>query len=120
MPDPPRVSFVSTHPGLDNEQEGDIIDAMFEKKVDKDEMIIKEGDEGDNFYIIERGEFVALKGDQEVFSYDNKGSFGELALMYNCPRAATVIAKSEGTLWCVDRLSFRNIIVVSTAISLIS
>ena len=54
MPDPPRVSFVSTHPGLDNEQEGDIIDAMFEKKVDKDEMIIKEGDEGDNFYIIER------------------------------------------------------------------
>ena len=101
--------------GLDNEQESDIIDAMFEKKVDKDEMIIKEGHEGDNFYIIEKGEFVALKADQEVFSYDNKGSFGELALMYNCPRAATVIARSEGTLWCVDRLSFRNIIVVSTA-----
>lgn len=101
--------------GLDNEQESDIIDAMFEKKVDKDELIIKEGDEGDNFYIIEKGEFVALKSDQEVFSYDNKGSFGELALMYNCPRAATVIARSEGTLWCVDRLSFRNIIVVSTA-----
>ena len=101
--------------GLDNEQESDIIDAMFKKKVDKDEMIIKEGHEGDNFYIIEKGEFVALKADQEVFSYDNKGSFGELALMYNCPRAATVVARSEGTLWCVDRLSFRNIIVVSTA-----
>ena len=101
--------------GLDHEQETEIIDAMFEKKVDKDEMIIKEGDEGDNFYIIENGEFVAMKADAEVFSYDNKGSFGELALMYNCPRAATVIARSEGTLWCVDRLSFRNIIVVSTA-----
>lgn len=101
--------------GLDNEQETEIIDAMFEKKVEEGEMIIKEGDEGDNFYIIEQGLFVALKDEKEVFTYENKGSFGELALMYNCPRAATVLSKSSGTLWCVDRLSFRNIIVVSTA-----
>lgn len=101
--------------GLDNEQEAEIIDAMFEKKVETDDALIKEGDEGDNFYIIETGTFVASKGGKEVFVYNDKGSFGELALMYNCPRAATVIAKSPGTLWCVDRLSFRNIIVVSTA-----
>jgi hypothetical protein len=29
--------------------------------------------------------------EKKVFAYDNKGSFGELALMYNCPRAATVV-----------------------------
>ncbi len=34
-----------------------------------------------------------------VGQYDNKGSFGELALMYNTPRAATIIAKEEGALW---------------------
>lgn len=34
-----------------------------------------------------------------VGQYDNKGSFGELALMYNTPRAATIIAKQEGALW---------------------
>lgn len=36
-----------------------------------------------------------------VGSYDNRGSFGELALMYNTPRAATVIATSPGALWCL-------------------
>lgn len=34
-----------------------------------------------------------------VGKYDNKGSFGELALMYNTPRAATIIATDEGALW---------------------
>lgn len=34
-----------------------------------------------------------------VGKYDNKGSFGELALMYNTPRAATIIATQEGALW---------------------
>ena len=36
---------------------------------------------------------------RSVGQYDNHGSFGELALMYNTPRAATIIATSEGSLW---------------------
>lgn len=36
-----------------------------------------------------------------VSCYDNRGSFGELALMYNTPRAATIIATSTGALWCL-------------------
>lgn len=36
---------------------------------------------------------------RSVGQYDNRGSFGELALMYNTPRAATIIATSEGSLW---------------------
>jgi len=38
---------------------------------------------------------------QTVGSYDNRGSFGELALMYNTPRAATIAATSPGALWCL-------------------
>jgi len=34
-----------------------------------------------------------------VGKYDNKGSFGELALMYNTPRAASIIATQDGALW---------------------
>lgn len=34
-----------------------------------------------------------------VGTYDNKGSFGELALMYNTPRSATIMATQEGALW---------------------
>lgn len=36
-----------------------------------------------------------------VGCYDNRGSFGELALMYNTPRAATIIATSPGAVWCL-------------------
>ena len=36
-----------------------------------------------------------------IGAYDNKGSFGELALMYNMPRAATIVATSNGSLWAM-------------------
>ena len=36
--------------------------------------------------------------------------FGELALMYNTPRAATVKAAGPCTLWCIDRATFRSIV----------
>ena len=45
--------------------------------------------------------------------YDNTGSFGELALMYNTPRAATIIARTEGCLWALDRSVFRKIVLQS-------
>lgn len=52
-----------------------------------------------------RGTFdILMKSDKVervVGSYDNQGSFGELALMYNTPRAATIIATSVGALWCM-------------------
>ena len=38
-----------------------------------------------------------------VGKYDNAGSFGELALMYNMPRAATIEAATEGSLWAMVR-----------------
>ncbi|MED6256895.1 hypothetical protein ATANTOWER_000406 [Ataeniobius toweri] len=104
---------------LDPEQMSQVLDAMFEKFCTEGEHIIDQDDDGDNFYVIESGTFnifVKLGGVEKlVGSYDNKGSFGELALMYNTPRAATIIATSPGALWCLDRLTFRRIIVKNNA-----
>lgn len=36
--------------------------------------------------------------------------FGELALLYNCPRAATVKAQTEAKVWKIDRNTFRNVV----------
>lgn len=104
---------------LDQEQISQVLDAMFEKVVVTGEHIIDQDDDGDNFYVIERGTFdIMLNTEgttQTVGSYDNRGSFGELALMYNTPRAATIAATSPGALWCLDRLTFRRIIVKNNA-----
>ncbi|KAK2834415.1 hypothetical protein Q7C36_015116 [Tachysurus vachellii] len=104
---------------LDQEQMSQVLDAMFEKTVSAGEHIIDQDDDGDNFYVIERGTFdILLKSEgttRTVGSYDNRGSFGELALMYNTPRAATIVATSPGALWCLDRLTFRRIIVKNNA-----
>ncbi|XP_025231925.1 cAMP-dependent protein kinase type II-alpha regulatory subunit isoform X3 [Macaca mulatta] len=104
---------------LDQEQLSQVLDAMFERIVKADEHVIDQGDDGDNFYVIERGTYDILvtKDNQtrSVGQYDNRGSFGELALMYNTPRAATIVATSEGSLWGLDRVTFRRIIVKNNA-----
>ncbi|CAK6435924.1 unnamed protein product [Pipistrellus nathusii] len=104
---------------LDQEQLSEILDAMFEKVVKMGEHVIDQGDDGDNFYVIERGTYDILVTNNDltrsVGQYDNRGSFGELALMYNTPRAATIVATSEGALWGLDRGTFRRIIVKNNA-----
>jgi len=50
---------------------------------------------------LDSGVYDILVHGKKVGAYDNKGSFGELALMYNMPRAATIIATSTGTLWAM-------------------
>ncbi|CAG08709.1 unnamed protein product, partial [Tetraodon nigroviridis] len=115
---------------LDPEEMSQVLDAMFEKFCTEGEHIIDQDDDGDNFYVIESGTFsIFVKTDSTeklVGCYDNRGSFGELALMYNTPRAATIIATSTGALWCLaikatqqekqqDRLTFRRIIVKNNA-----
>lgn len=104
---------------LDQEQLSQVLDAMFERIVKVDEHVIDQGDDGDNFYVIERGTYDILvtrdNQTRSVGQYDNRGSFGELALMYNTPRAATIVATSEGSLWGLDRVTFRRIIVKNNA-----
>lgn len=104
---------------LDQEQLSQVLDAMFERRVETQEHVIDQGDDGDNFYVIERGQydiFVQRDGPSRcVGKYDNHGSFGELALMYNTPRAATIAATTEGALWGLDRVTFRRIILKNNA-----
>ncbi|KAG8007794.1 cAMP-dependent protein kinase type II-alpha regulatory subunit [Nibea albiflora] len=104
---------------LEQEQFSEVLDAMFEVLVKPQEHIIDQGDDGDNFYVIEKGVydiFVQKDGGSVcVGKYDNKGSFGELALMYNTPRAATIVATQEGALWGLDRATFHRLIVKNNA-----
>lgn len=46
-----------------------------------------------------------------IATYDNIGSFGELALMYNTPRATTIIARTVGALWSLVRDTFISFVI---------
>jgi cAMP-dependent protein kinase regulator len=107
--------------GMTTDEVSTLIGAMSPVTVAQGESIIKQGDAGDFFYIVDSGEFdVFVNGvvdeqqaPKSVFHYKTGGSFGELALMYNAPRAATVTASSNSILWSVDRKTFRKIVIQS-------
>ncbi|XP_061416648.1 cAMP-dependent protein kinase type I-beta regulatory subunit-like [Lethenteron reissneri] len=92
----------------------DIFDAMFPVTHIADETVIQQGDEGDNFYVIDQGEVDVYVNAELVTSIGEGGSFGELALIYGTPRAATVKAKTDLKLWGIDRDSYRRILMGST------
>ena len=99
------------------EEKLEIVDAFDEKYVEAGTDVIVQGDNGDNFYVIESGSCeVYLNDIGKVGSPLTKGqSFGELALMYNTPRAATIKAVSKCKLWYIDRNWFRTIVTVLQA-----
>jgi len=101
---------------LDENERSDIFDAMFPVSAIPGEVIIQQGDEGDNFYIIDSGEVEVYVNGEKMVTIGEGGSFGELALIYGTPRAATVKASSatDVKLWGIDRDSYRRILMGST------
>ena len=93
-----------------------VIDAFEEKRYKAGEYVIKEGEEGDVVYLVDTGELdcekTFKKGDKPTYlkTYKPGESFGELALLYNAPRAASIKAKSDCLLWALDRGTFNNIV----------
>lgn len=103
---------------LDKKAKETIVNAMSEKTVKSGEFVITQGEAGDFYYIVDSGTFecfVKMEGFEApgklVMTYSHGQAFGELALMYNAPRAATVKCKDDAVLWAVDRETFRMLIM---------
>jgi len=79
---------------------------------EKDTKIITQGEAGDWFYIVEDGECdITITNVGSVMKATKGFAFGELALLHNAPRAATVTALSPVTTWALDLLSFKCILM---------
>ncbi|TDH68965.1 hypothetical protein CCR75_000288 [Bremia lactucae] len=99
---------------LDEKQNDIVLNAMFPMTFKPNDIIIQQGDDGDNFYILESGVCEVYKDGNLVQTCTEAMSFGELALMYNAPRAATVKAVQHSKAWALDRQTFKYIILETT------
>ena len=91
-------------------------DAFIEENFKAGSVVIRHGEEGNKFYLVEEGELVATKvfglgheEAKEVMHYKAGDYFGERALIRNEPRAANVIAKTDCKLVSLDRHSFKRL-----------
>ncbi|DBA03214.1 TPA: hypothetical protein N0F65_003934 [Lagenidium giganteum] len=128
-----RGNFLFNH--LSDEKIHEVISVLKKVDVKAGDIVIRQGTPGDTFYLVDSGEFeVRLLSETTNESarkksasspFDQYGevvhvyksnahlhpTFGELALIYSKPRAATVIATTNGALWGLDRLAFRSILM---------
>jgi len=89
---------------------GQLADALLTETCETGTKIVTQGEPGDKFYILESGTAVAKKDDKEVMQYAEGQFFGELALLKNEPRAATVEATSKCKLLSLERKAFRRLL----------
>lgn len=73
--------------------------------------IIVEGDVGDRFYIIESGSVVATFGSVELSTAGPGEPFGEIALLRNVARTATVTATEPTVVFALDREDFLAVVI---------
>jgi len=110
-------SIVSNGPLWDNlgdDERTHCIDAFYPVTAKSGETVIRQGDKGENFYVLEAGscKVTVTHGKGPEVQYGTLGSgnsFGELALLYNTPRAATITASATASLWVLDRGTYRAI-----------
>jgi CRP-like cAMP-binding protein len=87
-----------------------LIDAFEKVSFKATDAIINQGDDGDYFYTVLQGEIEFLINDKQVGTAGPGVSFGELALLYTCPRAASVKALDDVVLFRVDQTCFRYLL----------
>lgn len=100
--------------GLDASSLRTVIDAMEKKEFAAGDKIIEQGAVGDYFYIVVNGSAeIVVAGKGKVMDAGPGSSFGELALMYDAPRAATVQATAPVVAWALDRMTFKKTVMGS-------
>jgi len=80
--------------------------------IDKGWVVIRRGEEGRSFYVVVEGELEVLgPDDRSILAVLRKGDpFGEIALLTDSPRTATVIAKTECQLLMLEKQGFLEFI----------
>ena len=87
------------------------------EKLDAGTTVVREGDDADDFFIIERGDFVVRSRGVEINTLGADDWFGEIGLLRRTPRTATVESTSSAELWRIPGDVFLGAVTSSSALS---
>ena len=118
MPAPPEVlRVVDLFQGLPDDEIERLAEAMKERSFSEGDVILTEGEGGVGFFVISEGTVRYSVNGRDVGSGGAGDYFGEVALLNEGPRAATVTAATDVTVYGLMRWEFRALVEENTDIA---
>jgi cAMP-dependent protein kinase regulator len=77
----------------------------------KGTVIVRKGESGNDFYIVREGQLAAIGDSRQTLAEMAPGDFfGEIALLRDMPRTATVVGRVAGSVWRLGRQDFHELL----------
>ncbi|XP_043110447.1 cGMP-dependent protein kinase 2 isoform X4 [Puntigrus tetrazona] len=99
---------------LEPQHTREMVDCMYEKVYSAGQLVIQEGEPGNYLYVLAEGLLEVMQNGKLLGQMRPGTAFGELAILYNCKRTATVKAVTQSHIWALDRQTFQTIMMRST------
>ncbi|KAG7481348.1 hypothetical protein MATL_G00065920 [Megalops atlanticus] len=94
---------------LESQQIKDMVECMYERTFQQGDYVIKQGEPGNHLFVLADGQLDVFQQSKLLTTIAVWTAFGELAILYNCTRTASVRAVSQVKTWALDREVFQNI-----------
>jgi hypothetical protein len=91
-----------------------LADALVAQETAEDEVIVQQGESADDMFLIKSGVFDTTVDGEQVRTLQPGDHFGEIALLFNAPRTATVRCVQAGSLWRLRREDFLRAVTGNT------
>ena len=113
-----RLKRVPLFTGISGTELQRIADSAKERRFPAGTAIVSAGEPGHGFYLIIDGQAEVRRGDRTIATLGPGEYFGELALIRETPRTATVVAKDPTTCLALSRWDFKGIVVANPSIAI--
>jgi ATP-binding cassette, subfamily B, bacterial len=114
---PERLQAVPIFAGVEGANLAALANIFVPKTLRENEVVFNQGDAGDQFYIVVRGRLeVLVDGDRRISVLEDGDYFGEIALLTDSPRTATIRTISPSMLIALPRAQFAEFIAQQPAV----